>query len=311
MRTLLIALPDNNEACDRLSQHLGAERADATFHRFPDGETYVRITSDVHGATVWLVCTLDRPDPKVVPLVIAAETARDLGAARVGLIAPYLAYMRQDTRFRPGEAVSSAYFAKVLSCVVDALVTVDPHLHRWSSLSEIYRIPTAVVHAAPTVASWIREHVQTPVLIGPDAESEQWVADVAAQAGAPHIVLTKVRRGDRDVEVSVPEVARWEGRTPVLVDDIVSTARTMIETIGHLRRAGMTPPVCVAVHAIFADDALRGLVHAGAGRVVSCDTVPHETNAIEVTTAVASAARTIQWNASPCCPPPGGRGGTR
>lgn len=301
MKTLLVALPGNEEMCRRLVAPMRAERADAVFHRFPDGETYVRFESDVRGATVWLVCTLDRPDPKFIPLMIAAETARDLGAGRVGLIAPYLAYMRQDARFRPGEAVSSAYFARVLSCVVDALVTVDPHLHRRSSLAEIYSIPTAVVHASRTVAAWLRDNVDRPVIVGPDAESEQWVADVAAQAGAPHIVLAKVRRGDRDVQVSVPDVAMWTGYTPVLVDDIVSTARTMIETVGHLRAAQMTPPVCIAVHAIFADDAYTSLLKAGASRVVTTDTITHKSNAINLTTQVAAAAASLSWPGRSCC----------
>jgi ribose-phosphate pyrophosphokinase len=280
-----------------------AEVASVAFHQFPDGETYVRFESDVAGSTVWLVCTLDRPDPKFVPLMITAETAKDLGASRVGLMSPYLAYMRQDTRFRAGEAVSSAYFASVLSCIVDALVTVDPHLHRRSSLSEIYSIPTAVVHAASTVAEWIRREITMPILVGPDSESEQWVAEVARLAGAPHIVLEKIRRGDRDVEVSVPDVARWSMHTPVLVDDIVSTAHTMIETVDHLQRAGMPPPVCVAVHAIFAGNAHQDLVSAGVSQVVSCNTIGHETNALDVSEELARAAASLKWSASSCCSP--------
>lgn len=304
MSTILVPLPGNEPLAAALAGHLRAEVAHVRFHHFPDGETYVRFETDVTGKTVWLVCTLDRPDPKFVPLMITSETAKDLGASRVGLIAPYLAYMRQDVRFRPGEAVSSAYFARVLSCVVDALVTVDPHLHRRSSLAEIYTIPTATVHAASRVANWIRREVERPLLIGPDAESEQWVAEVGKLAGAPHIVLNKIRRGDRDVEVSVPDVARWAAHTPVLVDDIVSTANTMIETVGHLQRAGMTAPVCVAVHAIFAADAHQRLVDAGAHQIVSCNTIPHPSNAMDLTDSIAKEALALQWSASRCCPPP-------
>lgn len=310
MSDILVPLPGNERLADALAGHMDAEIARVVFHHFPDGETYVRFESDMADKTVWLVCTLDRPDPKFVPLMITAETAKDFNAARVGLIAPYLAYMRQDTRFRPGEAVSSAYFASVLSCIVDALVAVDPHLHRRSSLSEIYRIPTAVVHAAPTVADWVRREVPEPLLIGPDAESEQWVAEVARLAKAPHLVLEKVRRGDRDVEVSVPEVDRWSNHTPVLVDDIVSTAHTMIETVGHLHRAGLRPPICVAVHAIFADDAHRELLDAGARRVVSCNTVEHVSNALDISKALAEAARALRWSGVRCAPSPALRGET-
>lgn len=303
MSTLLVPLPGNELIAASLAGMLRADVGPVKFHHFPDGETYVRFDTDVTGKTVWLVCTLDRPDPKFVPLMITAETAKDLGASRVGLIAPYLAYMRQDTRFRPGEAVSSAYFASVLSCIVDAMVTVDPHLHRRSSLNEIYRIPTAIVHAAPIVADWIRREIAKPLLVGPDAESEQWVAEVAKLADAPHIVLRKNRRGDRDVEVSVPDVERRSGHTPVLVDDIASTAHTMIETVGHLRRAGMSPPVCVAVHAIFAGDAYQQLEAAGVSRIVSCNTIPHPSNALDLTRIIASQLQTLNWSTASCCPP--------
>jgi ribose-phosphate pyrophosphokinase len=68
----------------------------------------------------------------------------------------------------------------------------------------------------------------------------------------------------------------------VLVDDIASTGRTMIETIGHLKRAGMPSPVCIAVHGVFAGTAFQDLTAAGAGRVVTTNTVPHDTNAIDV-----------------------------
>ena len=211
----------------------------------------------------------------------------------VGLVSPYLAYMRQDRRFQPGEAVTSAYFAKLLSGQIDWLVTVDPHLHRRGSLAEIYSVPTHVMHAAALISEWIRAQVKMPLLIGPDSESEQWVATVARDAGIPYVVLQKERHGDRDVEVSVPDVARWRSHTPVLIDDIVSTGRTMIETIGHLKREGMLPPVCVAVHGVFAGTAFGDLVAAGAGKVATTNTVAHETNSIDVTALLAAGLRIV------------------
>jgi ribose-phosphate pyrophosphokinase len=91
-----------------------------------------------------------------------------------------------------------------------------------------------------------------------------------------------MRRGDRDVETTLPDVARWRERMPVLVDDIVSTASTMIATIAHLLRAGMASPVCIGVHAVFAGDACAELLAAGANRVVTCNTIAHTSNAIDV-----------------------------
>jgi ribose-phosphate pyrophosphokinase len=196
--------------------------------------------------------------------------------------------MRQDRRFQAGEAITSDYFARILSASIDWLVTVDPHLHRHASLADIYRVPTRVAHAAPLISAWIRDNVDKPLLIGPDSESEQWAAAVARDAGAPHLVLQKVRRGDRDVEIAPPDVAQWRDRNPVLIDDIVATARTMIETLGHLQRAGMRKATCMAVHAIFAGNSYDDLLRAGAGRVVTTNTVAHRSNGIDVGKLIAS-----------------------
>ena len=297
-RPLLIPLPGNDHLVNDLASAIDADVGRVAIRRFPDGETYLRYETPIAGQSLVLLCTLDRPDDKFLPLVFAAAAARDLGATQVGLVAPYLAYMRQDRRFQPGEAVTSGYFAKLLSSQIDWLVTVDPHLHRRKSLGEIYNIPAQVMHAAPLISEWIRREVKMPLLIGPDSESEQWVAAVAHDAGAPHLILQKVRNGDRDVRVSVPEAARWREYTPVLVDDIVSTARTMIETIGQLKREGMRPPLCIAVHGIFADNAFGDLMAAGAARVVTTGTVPHVTNAIDVTALLAHGIRAVKDNST-------------
>ncbi len=293
MRPIVIAVPGCEDHAERLVPRVDGERGAIEVRRFPDGEVYVRIDAPIAGRDVVLVCGLDKPGDKILPLLFLAATARDLGARRVGLVAPYLSFMRQDSRFKPGEGVTSTYFAQLLSGVVDWLVTVDPHLHRWGSLDAIYKIPSRVAHAAPAIAAWVRREVERPLLVGPDTESAQWVAAVAALCDAPFLVLEKVRRGDRDVEVSPPDVAKHGGRTPVLIDDIISTARTMIATIGHLAAAGAAAPVCVGIHAVFADRAHDDLLAAGAARIATCNTILHASNAIDVDDAIADEARAM------------------
>lgn len=293
MNPVIFSLCDSEELGARLAQHLDAEIGSFEQRRFPDGESYIRVDSTVSGRPVILCCTLHKPDDKLLPLRFLAETCRELGATSVGLAAPYLAYMRQDRRFHAGEAVTSRHFAKLLSDTFDWLVTVDPHLHRIHALSDLYSIATRTIHAAPAVSKWIAANVTTPLLVGPDSESEQWVGEVARDAGAPWIVLEKKRHGDRDVSVSLPGVDRWKGHTPVLVDDIISTARTMIETIQHLNAQGMAPPICIGVHAVFAGEAYGDLQNAHPARVATCNTISHETNQIDVLPQIADAVRDI------------------
>jgi len=292
-RPVVVALGAAGELAGTLARRLGATRAKDPTRLFPDGETHIRVTASVRGRDVVLVCGLDRPDERTLPALLTIATLRDLGARSVGLVAPYLAYMRQDTRFAPGEGVTSAYYGKLLSEYVDWLVTVDPHLHRYRSLDAVYAIPAVALSAAPRIAAWIARHVRRPIVVGPDGESTQWVKAVAAEGDFPSMVLTKVRRGDRHVEISRPDAQRWRGHTPVVVDDIISTAGTMIATVRLLRRAGLEPPVCVGVHAVFANGAYAGLRRAGAARVVTCNTIPHRSNAIDVTDVLADGVRRV------------------
>jgi len=290
MRRFVVAMPGHDGFASRLAAALEAPQSPLATRRFPDGETWLRLDPEVAGAEVLLVCSLAHPDPQALPLLFAARTAREIGATRVTLVAPYLAYMRQDARFHPGEAVTSACFAGLLSSVFDALVTVDPHLHRYSGLDEIYAIETHVVHAAPAVAAWIDDHVRDPLIVGPDGESAQWASQIAAFARAPFAVLAKTRLGDRDVRVTLPDLAAHRGRTPVLVDDIVSSGRTLVEATEQLAIAGFGKPVCIAVHALFSGDAY-GRLSRLAARVVSTDTVPHRSNTISVVDLVARRLR--------------------
>lgn len=291
MTPLIFPLPGNEATAQALVTALDAEMGALETRHFPDGESYVRFLTPVDGRRVILVCTLDRPDARIMPLIFAASGAGELGAKEVGLVVPYLAYMRQDTRFHPGEVVTSTHFAGLLNRCIDWLITIDPHLHRRKSLSEIYDMPTRALQAAPAIAAWIKSSVDKPVLVGPDAESEQWVHAVAALADAPFLVLEKTRHGDRDVEVTVPQVEQWQDHTPVLVDDIISTARTMIETVNHLTGTAMPAPVCIGVHAVFAGDAYQDLQDAGTTRIVTCNTIPHESNGIDLTSLLVDGVR--------------------
>jgi ribose-phosphate pyrophosphokinase len=285
--TVLLAFPGMERLGKTMAELLGAQLRRVELHRFPDGESLVTLPDHLEGRDVAILATLRDPDPLALPLRFTAQTARELGATRVGLIAPYLAYMRQDRRFDPGQAVSAPLFARFLEEAFDWLVTADPHLHRIPTLGDIFGIPAGRAVTAPLLAQWITSNVAEPVLLGPDSESKQWVVEVAELAGCPYEVLRKHRSGDRQVEVSVPRQEAFLGRTPVILDDIASSGRTLIEAVRRLKAVAPAPPVCVLIHAVFADSAYEDILAAGAERVVSTDSIPHPSNAISVASALA------------------------
>lgn len=281
-KTIFIPFLGNEKLAANLASATGSSVGKFSYRKFPDDESYVRYEGDVTGKEFAIVCTLDRPDTKFLPLSFLCSLLKELGAKKVGLIAPYLSYMRQDKAFHEGEAVSSKYFAKLLSQHIDWLITIDPHLHRRKSLDEIYSIPSQVLHASSLLSQWIRKNVQKALLIGPDEESRQWVSSVAEEAGVPFTVLQKIRKGDRDVEVSIPQIENYMDCQAVLIDDIVSSGRTMIETIKHLKKLKLQAPICIAVHPVFSGTAFEDLKNAGAKLVLSCNTIEHPSNALDI-----------------------------
>ncbi len=283
MERIVFALPDNEILAESITAKLNAVKGELVIRRFPDGESYVRVITEVKEKEIILVGTLHQPDEKLLPLYYLSKNLKDLGATKIILIAPYLAYMRQDKKFNSGEAITSEYFAKLISSFADELITIDPHLHRRHAMSEIYTIPCKVLHASQLISDYIKAQIKNPLLIGPDSESEQWVKEVASNADTPFIILQKERLGDNEVKVSIPQVEKYIDCTPVLIDDIISTARTMIETITHLKNAGMKPPVCIGVHGVFAGNAFEDLQKSGISKIITCNTIPHSSNGIDIT----------------------------
>lgn len=249
--------------------------------RFPDGETYLQIDTEVEGRHCIILSELSDPDRKFLPLCFLASTLRELGASSVGLMAPYLSYMRQDRRFIEGEAVTSRIFANLLSSQVDWMVTIDPHLHRYHSLDEIYSIPTQVVQGAPLLSQWLISESNL-LLVGPDSESEQWVSTIASYSGHPFVVGEKKRIGDRSVTIELPDLTPYSDLTAVIIDDVISSGQTIIECIHALTSAGIANIKCASVHGIFADGSDQLILQAGLSSLVTTNTIPHYSNMIDV-----------------------------
>lgn len=286
---LFFPLPGNERLATDLAELTSGEVGQLELRHFPDGESYVRILSDVKQKDVFIVCTLKRPDAQFVPLSFTATAIRTIGARSVQLIAPYLAYMRQDRIFHPGEALTSRLFAQLLQQHFDRLITIDPHLHRHASLDELYDIPTKVLHAAPLIGEWIGANVERPIIIGPDTESAQWVETVANEAGAPWTVFQKERKGDRDVRLSSSSSLKTAlGLNPVLVDDIVSSGATMSQALRILAAQNCAPAYCVSVHALCSEKIARRLADRSV-RFLTSNTIPNRNAALDVAPLIANA----------------------
>lgn len=275
---------------DALASQWTIPRVKVAMHTFPDGETRVTILSSVKGEDVYILASLNAPNEKILPLVLVADTLRTQGAASVHLIAPYLAYMRQDKAFHEGEGVSAVYFARLISRYFDTLTTIDPHLHRIHQLNEIYTIPTKVLHASTAIGQWIKDTVENPLIIGPDSESQQWVSEVAAMSGAPYVIADKHRLSDTKVSIQLTIHEDYRGCRPILVDDIIASGKTLLTSVELLKQQGWSRFICIGVHALFSEATAAQFKKAGA-TLITCDTIQQSTNKISLSQLIAHSFR--------------------
>jgi len=238
--------------------------------------------------------SLHQPNEKLVELLLTAASARKNPLVNsVTLVAPYLAYMRQDMAFSKGEVVSQRIVGQFLADLFDAVVTVDPHLHRVATLEEAVPAKHAVViSGAPLLADWIARQVPDAMLIGPDEESAQWIAQAADRHQFDFSVCRKVRLGDHHVEIALPDVA-VKGRPVVLLDDVASSGHTLAEAAKLLLAGGATSVDVAVTHALFASEAVPLIRNAGVRHIWSTDCIAHDSNVVPMTVPLAAAIQPL------------------
>ena len=257
-------------------------------HDFPDGEFKLQLPSALPSRVV-LLHSLDRPNEKLIELLFTARTARQLGVQHLTLVSPYLAYMRQDIAFVPGEVVSQRIVGDLLASLFDAVITVDPHLHRVSKLEEVIPAEHAItISAAPILGDLAVQKRVNPFLVGPDEESAQWVAQAAKLHQLDYAVATKLRLGDRSVDIQLPSM-NAEGRAVVLLDDIASSGYTLARAAELLLKAGAATVDVAVTHALFDDQAEAVIIKSGVSQIWTTDCIPHASNAVSVLPLIAQA----------------------
>jgi len=287
---LLLHFEDETPLAQDLAREMKVECVCLGRHTFPDGELKITLPPTLP-PRVGILRSLHHPNTKLIELLLSAQTARTLGADVLTLIAPYMAYMRQDKAFHPGEAVSQAIVGPWLATLFDTVITIDPHLHRVSHLSEAIPAQRAVaLTAAPLLGAWIHKQCPQALLIGPDEESLQWVREAAQAQGMAYAVCRKVRHGDRQVSIALPSID-VKDRTVVLLDDVASSGQTLIQAARLLLEAGARSVDAAVTHALFSGPALEQVQASGIRYVWSTNAIAHSSNAINIAALLAQAAQ--------------------
>jgi len=281
---------NSQDLARKIARKIKAPYASLIVKHFPDGETNLRLPKDVKGKEVILVESMHpNPNQIIIETIFASRTAKELGAKKVIIVAPYLAYMRQDKRFHPRECKSNTIMSALMTCG-DKIMAVDPHLHRISSLSEIFTIPTKRLSANDAIARYIKKNIKNEVIVGPDSESYQWARAIADKINVHATVLKKKRYTSRHVRIKVRSDIDFKGKNVVIVDDIISTGHTMIEPIKQIKRMGAKRIFCIGVHGLFVEGALKRLKKLGV-KVITTNTMPNPAAKIDLSDTIAKALK--------------------
>jgi len=256
---------------ERVGAVLGVAPCGRTLERFADGELHVDITDSLRGRDVYIVQPTSPPvDQHLVELLFLADACVRAGAARITAVMPYLGYARQDRRAEGREAVGAAAVARMIeACGVARVVAVDVHT---PALEGFFRIPFEHLGATRLLAASLRTPAN-PVIVAPDLGAAKLAERVQRYLQAPVAVIHKTRRSGSTVAVRTI-IGDVRGRTPVIVDDMITTGGTMEAAVRELLAAGCTPPAAVlATHGLFVGPAVARLDALPVEPLIATDTV--------------------------------------
>ena len=257
---------------EKIAIDLGLNFENVTTRKFPDGETYIRIETDVKGRDVAIVQTMfpDQNDA-LMEFLLIADTLKDMEVNSIIGIVPYLAYARQDRKFQPGESLSMKTIAELMKAVgVKKLITVDTHYqHVKPGKFDLFGIPCINVSAGRILLNHIRERIDHDLMtIGPDLGSSEMIKYTTGEemvlmkekkcpiCGLP-AAQCKCKIQKKKYEITeIESKYNFSGRNVVILDDIIASGGTMIKSVKKVKSEGAKKVVAAATHGLFMKDSL-------------------------------------------------------
>lgn len=252
--------------------------------RFPDGERYIRIKGEVPKEVVVIQSTGYPQDENLMELFLLLKNLKSLGVERTRVVIPYFGYGRQERRFKSGEAVSAVIVAELLEAA-GASEIYSINLHE-KNIKEFFNIPVHEISAMPMIANYINEHIEDPMIIGPDKGALGFAEEISGILKCDCDYLEKTRISPEKVEMKLKNLD-VKGRDVVIIDDIISTGGTIVSASRILNDLGANKVVVGCVHPILVEDALLKIFAAGVDDVFATDTLKSDVSTISVAPLVA------------------------
>ncbi|WP_423792343.1 ribose-phosphate diphosphokinase [Methanocaldococcus indicus] len=272
-----------------VSTILNADYIRVEFKRFPDNEIYVRILDEINDDKAVIIATQRYQNDAIVESFLLYDALRDEGVKDIILVAPYLAYARQDKKFNPGEAISIRILAEIYSKMFKEVVTVNPHEEH---IKEFFSIPFVSLDAVPKLAEYFKDKLENPVVLGPDQGALRFAKSAAEVLNAEYDYLEKTRITPTEIKIA-PKNIDVKDREVLIVDDIISTGGTVATAAKMMLEQGAKKIYAACVHPVLIGDAVNKLYHSGIVEVVGTNTFSSEVSKVSVAEVIANYLKTI------------------
>ena len=256
--------------CSKLKTPLG----DADVGHFEDGEVSVRFNENIRGSDVFIVQATGAPAENLMELLVMLDAAKRASARRVTAVLPYFGYARQDRKDQPRAPISAKLVANLITVAgADRALTMDLHS---AQIQGFFDIPFDHLYAAPVMIDhFSKKRLSDLVVVAPDVGGVKMARAYAKRLSAD-LVLTDKRRPRPDSVEIMNIIGDVKGKTCVLFDDVVTTARTLCQAAEAIREQGARDIYAGVTHGVFSPGALERIVASPIRELVITDTVSHD-----------------------------------
>jgi len=268
----LIAGSANRELSQKISNYLNEPLVDTEISRFSDGEVSVQIKENIRGSDVFLICSLSRPvNENIMEMLVTMDAIKRSSANSLTVVLPYYAYARQDRKVKSRVPISAKLMADLLTVAgADRLVAMDLHA---GQIQGFFDIPVDHLYASPVIANYIRDlHKDDIVIVSPDAGGVERARDLGKKLGCSLAIVDK-RRPKPNVSEVLHIIGDVEGKTAILVDDLVDTAGTIVNAAYALVEKGANEVYACCTHPVLSGPAFERIEQSPIKELIVTDTL--------------------------------------
>jgi len=271
----------NRALCEEVCKFIGMPLGETRMQRFSDGEVYFQLLENVRGADVFVIQPTCFPvDQHLVELLIMIDALKRASAGRITVVVPYYGYARQDRKDRPRVAISSKLVADLLTTAgANRALLVDLHA---AQIQGFFNIPVDHLFASPVLVSYFRElNLENLTVVSPDAGGVERARFFAKKMEAPLAIVDK-RRTEMNVTEVMHVIGDVQGRTCLILDDIIDTAGTLVKTVDALLAEGAEKVYACASHPVLSGPAVERIASSPLEQLVVTNTIPLREDALKV-----------------------------